>query len=230
MSKTTWLVSIAVILIIGGVATISYIQSIHKVNKEHVVIPIDSTTPTKPIVVIPYGRTILTMGQTATFSDISIKFLRVTEDSRCPQGVQCIWAGTFRTEIQIVSKKGASTQVIELRKSILTETEIISLLAVAPYPNKGGAILASDYSVTFEVTKRLTSIPPSKPIVQGACYVGGCSSELCSDKPGTVSNCIYRSEFACYKETKCERQVSGQCGWTQTDAFKVCLTNSVSLQ
>jgi len=61
---------------------------------------------------------------------------------------------------------------------------------------------------------------------KSACYIGGCSGEICSDQEGVVSTCIYRAEYACYKTATCERQSSGQCGWTETPEFKMCLVEA----
>ncbi len=58
------------------------------------------------------------------------------------------------------------------------------------------------------------------------CFVGGCSSQLCGEKEDEmVSTCEWKNEYACYRKTKCERQSSGQCGWTETPEFKSCLAN-----
>lgn len=59
----------------------------------------------------------------------------------------------------------------------------------------------------------------------GACKVGGCSSELCTDMDNVASDCIWRDEFACYKDATCERQTDGQCGWTDTPALQKCLAD-----
>lgn len=55
------------------------------------------------------------------------------------------------------------------------------------------------------------------------CYVGGCSGELCTDRPDSVSTCIWRDEFACYRDAECARQVGGECGWNQTSELLECL-------
>jgi hypothetical protein len=68
--------------------------------------------------------------------------------------------------------------------------------------------------------------PGPNPNVPGPCYVGGCSSQICSDQKDMMSTCEYREEYACYKKTTCERQSSGQCGWTQTPALTSCLNSS----
>lgn len=65
--------------------------------------------------------------------------------------------------------------------------------------------------------------PQPAPSVSGGCFIGGCSSQICSDQEGMMSTCEYKEEYACYKTAKCERQTSGQCGWTQTAELAACL-------
>lgn len=60
----------------------------------------------------------------------------------------------------------------------------------------------------------------------GPCYVGGCSSQICSDQPNMASTCEFREEYACYSTAKCERQASGQCGWTDTPELSMCLNSA----
>lgn len=64
---------------------------------------------------------------------------------------------------------------------------------------------------------------PIKPPVSKACYVGGCSSQICSDQPAVISTCAYSPVFACYQSAQCERQVTGECGWTQTAELQSCI-------
>ncbi len=64
------------------------------------------------------------------------------------------------------------------------------------------------------------------PPVAGECFVGGCSSEICSDQPDMMSPCIWKEEFACYRDAVCERQADGECGWTQTPALMMCLAEA----
>lgn len=60
-------------------------------------------------------------------------------------------------------------------------------------------------------------------VATGGCFIGGCSSEICSDQAGVASTCEYRSEYGCYKSARCERQTNGSCGWTQTATLAQCL-------
>lgn len=73
-----------------------------------------------------------------------------------------------------------------------------------------------------------TPTPLPTPVVSGGCYVGGCSNELCSDRPNVASTCMYRDEYVCYRKARCERQYYGQCGWTQTPELSQCLYNPIA--
>lgn len=86
------------------------------------------------------------------------------------------------------------------------------------------------FSVTDSVEVETDEIP-DKPVAQpsGTCYVGGCSSQLCTDTPDAVSTCEYREEYACYQNAICERQSNGACGWTQTQALKACVAGNGNL-
>jgi hypothetical protein len=64
------------------------------------------------------------------------------------------------------------------------------------------------------------------PVAGGECYVGGCSSQICSDEPGIVSTCEFREEYACYQTATCERQPDGECGWTPTSELQACIDNA----
>jgi hypothetical protein len=55
------------------------------------------------------------------------------------------------------------------------------------------------------------------------CYVGGCSSQLCSDRTDIASTCEWRDDYACYRTASCERQATGECGWTETAELTACL-------
>lgn len=60
----------------------------------------------------------------------------------------------------------------------------------------------------------------------GACVVGGCSSQLCSEGSQSLgSTCEWREDYACYRTAKCERQPDGKCGWTQTAELEACLAS-----
>lgn len=57
------------------------------------------------------------------------------------------------------------------------------------------------------------------------CFVGGCSGQVCSEKPGVITTCEWRPEYACYHQATCEVQADGNCDWTQTTQLQACLAN-----
>jgi uncharacterized alpha/beta hydrolase family protein len=53
------------------------------------------------------------------------------------------------------------------------------------------------------------------------CIITGCSGQVCSDEE-VVTTCEFLPEYGCYTEAVCERQASGDCGWTTTKEFESC--------
>ncbi|WP_333864133.1 hypothetical protein [Sphingobacterium sp.] len=95
---------------------------------------------------------------------ITIKFKGISEDSRCPEGVNCIWAGVAVAEIEIMEK---STKPVQLnlatmdmqergyQKSAYFNGYAISLQNVLPYPNakQGTQGLKGRYKIAIGVKK-----------------------------------------------------------------------------
>jgi hypothetical protein len=66
---------------------------------------------------------------------------------------------------------------------------------------------------------------PAEPAA-GGCVPQGCSNTVCAPEgAGVVTTCIWKDEFACYKTATCERQPSGDCGWTESAELTACLAN-----
>jgi eight-cysteine-cluster-containing protein len=69
---------------------------------------------------------------------------------------------------------------------------------------------------------------PLEPIVASeACYVGGCSGQVCSGEEDVITNCLYQEFYACYQQATCERQTTGACGWTQSPTLVACIAATV---
>lgn len=182
-------------------------------------IPPDTSVPSDGAQFHTYGAVTMRLGEQVVFEDLSVRVISLEEDSRCPTGVQCIQAGTVRVKIEIVSSIGTSTSIVGLGKSITTEAEIVTFTEATPHPARDVSISQNEYRFTFTVAKRAVA----------GCFIGGCSSQICSDQPDIASSCEYKSEYACYQKATCEKQVSGKCGWTETSNLKSCLLNPPSL-
>jgi hypothetical protein len=91
-----------------------------------------------------------------TRDKLKIKFVSV-EDSRCPQGVNCVWAGNAKVTIKVTNRKGES-KTFDLNtnlevKSVKFEGYEITLGNVTPYPKADAPVSPDGYTATFTVTK-----------------------------------------------------------------------------
>lgn len=101
----------------------------------------------------------LRVGGQATIAgeNLTVSFQGVPSDSRCPTGVQCVWAGN--AVVQVVLSQGGKAAGLELNTNLDPKTGSylnyeIELVGLAPYPTaKGGAISQSQYRATFVVRK-----------------------------------------------------------------------------
>ncbi|HEV8198261.1 MAG TPA: hypothetical protein VGP87_16575 [Gemmatimonadales bacterium] len=87
-------------------------------------------------------------GQTVTFE-------AVPEDSRCPTGVVCVWAGNARVNLRI-HRAGRDTSValntgIE-PKAVTLDAVRLELKDVTPVPHAGMRTQAGDYRITLRAT------------------------------------------------------------------------------
>lgn len=83
-------------------------------------------------------------GETVVLKGVSIKFIEVTEDSRCPKDVTCIWAGRaiVKVEVDANGKKEIKTLIFgEVRPGEEPNTNLYSSndfaingLTLNPYP------------------------------------------------------------------------------------------------
>lgn len=168
------------------------------------------------------SRTTTYLGGTVTALNVSVTPKEIVSDSRCPSDVTCIWAGTVEVRTVLATMVGHGEHVLKLDEPRVFGDHLVTLVDVTP-AKKLDAIPDSSYRFTFTIEKTKQELPiTAKPAV--TCYTGGCSGQLCSDRQDMVSTCEYREEYACYQTATCERQASGQCGWTETPSLLQCLS------
>ncbi len=95
--------------------------------------------------------------KTIRASNLTIKFISVVEDSRCPVGVNCIWAGNGKVKIKVMGKNKKS-ETFELNtnlspQSVVFQGQEIRLMNLEPNTDKDKAIKPADYSATFALSK-----------------------------------------------------------------------------
>jgi hypothetical protein len=109
------------------------------------------------------------IGQTANVkdADLSLRFVNVTEESRCPSDVVCIWEGQISILIdltQATDGRNLGHYILTIRGSNgqgggddlstkIVYGYLIRLVDVQPYPADTGGISPSDYSATLVVSK-----------------------------------------------------------------------------
>jgi hypothetical protein len=93
-----------------------------------------------------------------TGEDLEIRFVEVSEDSRCPKDVLCGWEGRVSAVVEISAN--GSLQQLKLTQPGLTEQptreaykEYQLTFKVEPYPQEGKEIAADEYRLLLTVTK-----------------------------------------------------------------------------
>jgi hypothetical protein len=175
-------------------------------------------TPVAPTPVLPIMSEEREAGlnEVIILDAVAIKLVELIEDSRCPSDVVCVQVGTVRLAVEVVTGGRMLEEVVTLNEKKTIAGFDVTLTTVTPYPRMSVPRPENEYRFSFTVVKA-----PAVPVAK--CFIGGCSSQICSDSPDVVTDCMYREEYACYQTAVCERQASGSCGWTETPALTSCL-------
>jgi hypothetical protein len=104
-------------------------------------------------------ETTLSVGQIANIKaeGLSLKFVKVTADSRCPTGVECIQAGDVTCEVYVNYKGAGSTISItqkggtDLTWGTLGPYKV--MFKVQPHPEADKKIAESDYRMLITILK-----------------------------------------------------------------------------
>jgi hypothetical protein len=103
----------------------------------------------------------LTVNQTASEPEnINVKFLNVTDDSRCPLGVTCIWQGKSTVVVNVIKNNqdvGNFSLTSGLGDNNATASipggYFLQIVKVEPYPTNGTKIQLENYTATFVLSK-----------------------------------------------------------------------------
>ena len=109
-------------------------------------------------VVIPQIYVKAFKGEQVTLGVASVKLIKVLEDSRCPKGVQCIWAGEAKVLIEVTKRDGSSKQgaytISQMSTGIPLFSEdgfVVNLKGLSPYPDSAHKINPEDYFITLDI-------------------------------------------------------------------------------
>ena len=89
-------------------------------------------------------------------SNLTVKFVSLIEDSRCPVGATCVWAGNAKIKVEI-SKGGRNKQTFEINTNIGAQGATyngyaIQLISLTPEPRENVRINKNGYVATFAVS------------------------------------------------------------------------------
>ena len=89
-------------------------------------------------------------------SNLTVKFVSLIEDSRCPEGTNCIWAGNAKIKIE-VSKNGKK-ETFELNTTVEPKVATfngyaIELVSLVPVPKENIRINRNGYVATLAFSK-----------------------------------------------------------------------------
>ena len=80
---------------------------------------------------------------------MTVRFMAVTEDSRCPRDVTCVWAGQVKVQLVI---NDVPEEILE-GGSTLAGAYRVTLVRVDPQPVSTARIAPQDYRATLKIDK-----------------------------------------------------------------------------
>ena len=94
--------------------------------------------------------------KSAKRSKLKIKFVSVVEDSRCPIGVNCVWAGNAKIKVMVTSARG--TETFEMNTGLGPKGNqydgwAINLDSLTPLPRANVTTDPKSYQAKFTVTR-----------------------------------------------------------------------------
>lgn len=90
-------------------------------------------------------------------SKITLKFVSVVEDSRCPEGVTCVWAGNAKIKVAVM-QNGREMKTVELNTNLGAKGDTYEgyafyLKELTPTPNAKNKPNTNSYTATFTISR-----------------------------------------------------------------------------
>lgn len=89
-------------------------------------------------------------------SKLSVRFVELVEDSRCPTDTNCIWAGNAKIKIRVVASGRSQELTLDTngpQQAATAEGYSIKLIGLTPAPRSNIRINRNGYVATFEIVK-----------------------------------------------------------------------------
>ncbi len=109
---------------------------------------------------IPFEEAVLSVGESFTTENLTLKLVDIAEDSRCPAGVECIQAG--RVTVDVETTLDGKTSMISLKSDegerTIGEVFFVNIVKIEPPAREGRTLAATDYEITFYITKEIKKL------------------------------------------------------------------------
>jgi hypothetical protein len=112
-------------------------------------------TPTEQIVEYQLEQEIqIRLGESITLENgaLTIRFKSLAGDSRCPEGVVCVWQGNAEVILDVSGNEISLNTALEPKEAVMG-TYTIRLQDVFPYPKMDEAHAPEDYSIEIIVSR-----------------------------------------------------------------------------
>ncbi|QQR82753.1 hypothetical protein IPJ70_01425 [Candidatus Campbellbacteria bacterium] len=106
---------------------------------------------------------VLGVGKKGVAAGMTITFNKLVSDSRCPAGVQCVWAGAVTANVTLES--GIEKTIVDIasnKEPIVFAGYLVSIVSVVPDKVQGGIVDLEKYVVMFRIAPEIgagNSIP-----------------------------------------------------------------------
>ena len=102
-------------------------------------------------------------------ADFTMLLAAVPEDSRCPEGVDCIWAGTVGAELVFCGPKAERSGRLNTNsppRVLKYRSRYFRILNVSPKRVEGRELKPADYVVTVEVSRQAPAAQGEGDVVE----------------------------------------------------------------
>lgn len=103
----------------------------------------------------------LCFGESMIFGNKTLKFKEVISDSRCPEGVTCVWAGEVKILAEVYEGDEKIESLVMVGNTPITwnygklDSLKLNVLSVYPAPKLNQKIPFEDYIVNLRITEKL---------------------------------------------------------------------------
>lgn len=98
------------------------------------------------------GDLSLGIGSKGSLSGLNITLNKITDDSRCPKDVNCVWAGKVDVEVKLSILNKTEVKTVSSNGSgLVFENYRISIASVSPSKESQKNILPNEYRITFHI-------------------------------------------------------------------------------